>query len=173
MAIAVKSPLKARVQLGPLGLLPSFMSKKRASEAVLKKLSFLQAFDMERECKIIAAELELDDYLSHLFVREFKRFFALELLVPEPDHSFVPSHEIDPVWHHLVLDSRRYVELCDALYGGYVHHTPADTCPAEFADNAGEKFGYTKSLLKEAFGGVPPAAWGAAAHCNRAACDWP
>lgn len=173
MAIAVKKKLVGKKILGPLGVLPDFTKITKLSKDVVDRLTFLESFSLERERKIVMDETKCDEYHSHLFIREFKRFFALELLFPEPEHPFVPSHEIDPVWHHLVLDSRRYVPLCENLYGGYVHHTPMDTCPAEHADNAGEKFGYTKSLLEEAFGGAPPAAWGVAAKCNYAACTWP
>jgi hypothetical protein len=173
MAIAVKPTLVGKKKLGPLGILPEFVSSLSIGAGTIDKLKILADFDMERERRIVMQEMEIDEYVSLVRLREFKRFFALELLYPNPDHSFVPSIEIDPFWHHLVLDSRRYVALCDKLYGGYVHHTPTDTCPGEHADNAGEKFGYTKSLLDQAFGGAPPAAWGQAAKCNHAACTWP
>ena len=173
MTIVVKKQLVGKVKLGPLGLLPTFSKSKKVSKDVLQKLAFLDAFDMERERRLVMNEVKCSEYHSYLYVREFKRFFSLELLFPEPDYTFVPSHELDPVWHHLVLDSRRYLALCGELYGGYVHHTPMDTCPHEIADNAGEVYGYTKNLLREAFGDAPPDAWGVAAKCNTAACTWP
>jgi hypothetical protein len=173
MAIKVKSAITGGRRLGPLGVLPEFLQSKSVGHDILEKLRFLESFDMERERAIVMLECKLTEMKSHLIIREFKRFFALELLFPNPDYSFVPSIEIDPVWHHLVLDSRRYVTLCEKLYDGYVHHIPMDTCPKELAENAGEKYGYTKTLLTTAFGAAPPDAWGVAAKCNTAACTWP
>ncbi len=173
VVIVAKKPLVGKVKLGPLGILPKFIKNKKLSEQVLKKLIFLEEFSMERERKLVMNEVKCTEYRSYLYVREFKRFFSLELLVPEPDYTFVPSVELDPVWHHLVLDSRRYVALCNELYGGYVHHTPMDTCPDEMANNAGEVYGYTKGLMREIFGDAPPDAWGIAGKCNTAACIWP
>ncbi|WP_192214835.1 hypothetical protein [Methylobacterium bullatum] len=172
MAIAIKPAMTGKKQLGPLGLLPDFVSASALAQDIVDKIRFLEDFDMERERKILTAEIN-DEFLSHVMVREFKRFFSLELLFPDADYPFVPSEEIDPIWHDIVLDSRRYVGICEKLYGGYVHHTPVDTCPGEMAQNAGERFGHTKRLLERAFGGITPSAWGVAAYCNRAACTWP
>lgn len=42
------------------------------------------------------------------------------------DKSFrtVPTKEIDIVWHHHILDTQKYMEDCERLFGRYVHHFP-------------------------------------------------
>ena len=35
-----------------------------------------------------------------------------------------PSEDIDEFWHHHILDTEKYIEDCDAVFGGYLHHYP-------------------------------------------------
>lgn len=36
----------------------------------------------------------------------------------------VPTNQTDTVWHHHILDTEKYHEDCDNLFGRYVHHFP-------------------------------------------------
>ncbi len=42
----------------------------------------------------------------------------------EPGFSAAPTRAIDTVWHHHILDTQKYHQDCDALFGRYVHHFP-------------------------------------------------
>ena len=38
--------------------------------------------------------------------------------------QLVPNGGIDEVWHMHILDTRAYMQDCDALFGEYLHHYP-------------------------------------------------
>ncbi len=41
-----------------------------------------------------------------------------------PNLPLVPTQEIDQVWHHHILDTSKYAEDCQMLFGYFVHHFP-------------------------------------------------
>lgn len=47
-------------------------------------------------------------------VLEYKHFLMLNFLYPE--HDFVPTHDIDCVWHRHVMDTEKYSTDCEMLY---------------------------------------------------------
>ena len=38
--------------------------------------------------------------------------------------QLVPNAGIDEIWHMHILDTRAYMQDCDALFGEYLHHYP-------------------------------------------------
>jgi hypothetical protein len=56
-------------------------------------------------------------------ILEFRRYLGLRVLDPEPLMMF--SKPIDNVWHTCLLFSRRYADLCQQVFGEFVHHEPA------------------------------------------------
>lgn len=38
--------------------------------------------------------------------------------------TLAPSTEIDEIWHHHILDTQKYHEDCNAIFGTYLHHYP-------------------------------------------------
>jgi hypothetical protein len=47
-------------------------------------------------------------------VLEYKHFLMLNFMYPE--HDFVPTHDIDCVWHRHVMDTEMYNKDCEMLY---------------------------------------------------------
>ena len=41
-----------------------------------------------------------------------------------PDQTIVPTKDIDIFWHYHILDTRKYMEDCDKIFGSYFHHFP-------------------------------------------------
>lgn len=39
-------------------------------------------------------------------------------------HKTVPSLEVDEIWHHHILDTRKYRSDCEACYGKFMDHFP-------------------------------------------------
>lgn len=62
------------------------------------------------------------DYLREV-LREYRRFLALKRLAPDKTYT-VPSSMIDKVWHLHILDTRRYAEDCQTIFGYFLHHNP-------------------------------------------------
>ena len=38
--------------------------------------------------------------------------------------SVAPTRDIDKYWHHHILDTSKYQDDCQSLFGGYIHHFP-------------------------------------------------
>jgi hypothetical protein len=53
---------------------------------------------------------------------EYKRFLAL--LAKYPDQSIAPATEVDKFWHGHILDTMKYAEDCDNVFGYFLHHFP-------------------------------------------------
>ena len=41
-----------------------------------------------------------------------------------PNRKLVPTKEIDRVWHHHILDTMKYAQDCEMLFGRFIHHFP-------------------------------------------------
>ena len=52
----------------------------------------------------------------------YRRFLYLIYLYPEK--TIVPTKDIDTFWHTHILDTKKYMEDCDFLFGRYFHHFP-------------------------------------------------
>src|SRR3954466_13556889 len=48
----------------------------------------------------------------------------LTLLVKYPDTTIAPSKEIDKFWHGHILDTMKYAEDCEKVFGYFLHHFP-------------------------------------------------
>jgi len=55
-------------------------------------------------------------------IAKYMAFLLLIYLFPQT--KIVPTREIDLVWHHHVLDTSKYAEDCQELFGRFVHHYP-------------------------------------------------
>lgn len=80
--------------------------------------------------------------------KQYKGF--LFLIGTNPEEAIVPSKFIDKMWHAHILDTRKYAEDCDKLFGHFVHHYPYFGIKDE-ADKAclTEEFNKTKALFRE------------------------
>jgi hypothetical protein len=55
-------------------------------------------------------------------IEEYRRFLYLYHLYP--DRILVPWKEIDRVWHTHILDTAKYREDCQFLFGQFIDHWP-------------------------------------------------
>ena len=99
-------------------------------------------------------------------VEIYKNF--LRLIKKYPNKELVPSKEIDRVWHMHILNTRRYMSDCHALFGEYIHHNPTSESAAESALPA---FLETCRLFKREFGIDMCKDTEMAAVCNKCSKD--
>jgi hypothetical protein len=52
----------------------------------------------------------------------YKKF--LTLVVRFPREKIVPLGDIDIVWHRHILDTAKYINDCQVIFGRYLHHFP-------------------------------------------------
>jgi hypothetical protein len=53
---------------------------------------------------------------------EYKRFLALKRTYPHKD--IVPNKVVDLFWHQHILDTKKYAEDCEIVFGYFMHHFP-------------------------------------------------
>jgi hypothetical protein len=53
---------------------------------------------------------------------EYRRFLYLTRKYPE--ERMAPSVEVDTFWHYHILDTVKYAEDCEQVFGAYLHHDP-------------------------------------------------
>jgi hypothetical protein len=61
------------------------------------------------------------EYADHVEI-EYKRF--LTLLVKYPEAAIAPSKTVDKFWHGHILDTMKYAEDCNQVFGYFLHHFP-------------------------------------------------
>jgi len=67
--------------------------------------------------------------------------------------SFAPSELVDEYWHMHILDTRKYMEDCQFVFGYYLHHYPYfGLTETENAETLKKGFELTKKLYKHHFG---------------------
>jgi len=70
-----------------------------------------------------------------------------------PAQSLVPSKDIDAFWHQHILDTKKYAEDCDMIFGYFLHHFPYFGIRGEDdARSLKEAFADTKKLFLDYFG---------------------
>ena len=52
----------------------------------------------------------------------YKRF--LTLMVRYPDQAIAPTKDVDKFWHGHILDTMKYAEDCQNVFGYFLHHFP-------------------------------------------------
>lgn len=83
--------------------------------------------------------------------QEYKKFLALRRSYPEKD--IVPNGAIDIFWHQHILDTAKYANDCDTIFGYFLHHYPYfGMNGVQDAQNLSDAFEETKELYKENFG---------------------
>lgn len=82
---------------------------------------------------------------------EYKQFLILKREYPEKD--IVPHGVIDKFWHQHILDTVKYAEDCQNIFGSFLHHFPYfGMSGKKDAQNLVDAFEETKILYKKHFG---------------------
>jgi hypothetical protein len=80
------------------------------------------------------------------------RMFLL-LVYLYPNSQLVPNQEIDKVWHYHILDTMKYVQDCEMLFGRFIHHFPYFGEQGKIdRHNLQTAFDQTQVLFQEHFG---------------------
>ncbi len=87
------------------------------------------------------AEFAINQYRQYLYI--LKKY---------PKKNSSPTLAIDAVWHNHILDTRMYVQDCQAIFGSYLHHYPYFGSRGE-EDRRQLKLAFenTKQLFKKEF----------------------
>lgn len=79
----------------------------------------------------------------------YKKWLALHVCYP--DLATAPSAKLDEYWHMHILDTQKYMEDCQLVFGKYLHHYPYFGLEGDKEDlNKG--FELTRKLFMHHFG---------------------
>jgi hypothetical protein len=103
----------------PLGLLPGVVLR----EGLIHSFQKLENFDLGPvRDRIIRTEV-LPSSLVDDATFELRRYLAVRLVTGRPVSML--SRPVDSVWHSCLLFTRLYAELCESVFGSFVHHDPS------------------------------------------------
>ena len=81
----------------------------------------------------------------------YRRF--LTLLVTHPEVTLAPCKDVDKFWHGHILDTLKYAEDCDEVFGRFLHHFPYFGMRGpEDAANLAKAAENTRRLYRQEFG---------------------
>ena len=81
----------------------------------------------------------------------YRRFLILNLKYPKD--SIVPNSLVDTFWHYHILDTMKYADDCQDIFGHFFHHFPYFGMRGdEDAKNLEKAFDQTKDLFHSEFG---------------------
>jgi hypothetical protein len=96
------------------------------SPEVERKLHLIEELDLEPIAfKLVhpePGEVGMSVETADQLIVKYRNF--LKLCVMYPEQSIVPSKEVDPVWHTHILDTAKYLQDCDDIFGFVLHHFP-------------------------------------------------
>src|SRR5712692_2277641 len=94
------------------------------------------------------------EYVAQMEI-EYKRFLTLSVKYPE--ETIAPSKDVDKFWHSHILDTMKYAEDCQNVFGYFVHHFPYFGMRGkEDAANLAEAGKTTNRLYEKEFGETIP-----------------
>lgn len=84
-------------------------------------------------------------------ISHYRMFLLLVYLYP--NSQLVPNQEIDRVWHFHILDTMKYAQDCEMLFGRFIHHFPYFGKRGKIDQgNLHKGFEQTQVLFQEHFG---------------------
>lgn len=84
----------------------------------------------------------------------YRKFLTLVKIYP--DQTIVPTKDIDTFWHYHILDTKKYMDDCDKIFGNYFHHFPYfGSRGEEDKANLDKTFLVTQDLFEKHFGESP------------------
>src|ERR1700722_4186350 len=119
-----------------------------------KAIAYIKALDLSHLVKKITHK----NYFLPRWTEEdalfgihlYKNF--LILLRKYPKKTFVPTREIDEIWHNHILATKQYHQDSQAVFGYYYHHDPTDPDDNEMHEKLVTLFEQTKIFYFKEFG---------------------
>ncbi len=85
-------------------------------------------------------------------VLQYRNFLALRRKYGNAN-QFIPSVDIDEVWHNHILFTAQYHRDCQTIFGDYVHHHPQALSPSSSVRaQLAEQYQQTQECYKSEFG---------------------
>lgn len=89
----------------------------------LKVLSLIENWDLEPIRRRLLAKGTTSEYRVDEVIFEFRRYLGLRAVFPEP--ITLLSDDVDEIWHACLIFTRMYADLCQSVFGTFLHHDPS------------------------------------------------
>src|SRR6267143_1144415 len=103
------------------------MKTKLTNRPVEQVIAAIHALDLE-SVKVRAMDPELGEGWTREYVERIERGYKtyLTMLAKYPDHAedILLSKDVDEFWHTHILQTIKYTEDCETVFGKYLHHAP-------------------------------------------------
>lgn len=109
---------------GPLGL-----RVDPRNPELLERLQRLDAYDFGPITKDVQEKYGWTAEKAAAVEYDTRQFLSLTYL--DQGWYHIPEIDIDEYWHRMILHTQWYSNFCEAIYGGYYHHTPDPDCGPE------------------------------------------
>jgi hypothetical protein len=101
------------------------MHRQPAKKSVEQIVAAIQALDLD-PIKFKLMNREEGEGWSREYVDQmeiaYKRFLTLSVKYPE--ETIAPSKDVDKFWHGHILDTMKYADDCQNVFGYFLHHFP-------------------------------------------------
>lgn len=141
------------------------MQKKLTTKPAHEVIAAIQALDLE-PVKARVMDTELGEGWTREYADSIEAAYRnyLTMLVKYQDHAeeILLSKDVDEFWHTHILQTMKYADDCERVFGGFLHHEPhvGERSPADLARRAvlAER---TRELYEREFGSAQhaDAAW--------------
>src|SRR5258706_450704 len=103
------------------------MKTKLTNRPIEQVIAAIHALDLE-SVKIRAMDPELGEGWAREYAEGIEQGYRtyLTMLAKYQDHAedILLSEDVDEFWHTHILQSIKYTEDCESVFGKYLHHTP-------------------------------------------------
>jgi hypothetical protein len=141
------------------------MQARLTTKPVQDVIAAIQALELE-SVKVRIMDAELGEGWTREYADSIETAYRtyLTMLVKYPDDAedIMLSKDVDEFWHTHILQTRKYTEDCQRVFGSFLHHEPhvGEVTAADLETRA-SKAEKTRQLYEREFGGArqSEAAW--------------
>jgi hypothetical protein len=139
------------------------MNAQLTTRPVQQVIAAIQALDLEtvkiRVMDPVRGEGWTREYADSIEVA-YKTYLTMLAKYPDAAEDILLSEDVDEFWHTHILQTIKYSEDCQEVFGNYLHHAPHigefTSADIEEREVQAEK---TRRLYEREFGGGQDAAW--------------
>lgn len=103
------------------------MLERLTQKPLHEVMAAIEALDLESVKQRI-----MDPELGEGWTREYaesieaayKRYLMMQVKYPDDAEDILLSKDVDEFWHTHILQTRKYFEDCQSMFGNYLHHNP-------------------------------------------------
>ena len=147
------------------------MQAKLTNRPVEQVIPAIQALDLE-PVKLRVMDPKLGEGWSREYADNievaYKNYLTMLARYQEHAEDILLAEDVDEFWHTHILQTIKYTEDCEKVFGKYLHHNPhVGECTSEDLEKRAVLAEKTRQLYRQEFGEADSAAWAGAGVVTR------